>query len=353
MEPRRFTNILIAEGATVRDAIEAIDAGAVEIALAVGDDRRLLGTVSDGDVRRALLRGTQLDDPVAPIIHREPITATQGARPDLLLRLMAEHSIEQIPLLDADEHAVDVASIRELVARPSDTPAVIMAGGQGLRLRPLTDEMPKPMLPVGGRPLLETIVEQVRDAGFEKLFVAVNYRADVIEEHFGDGRRHGVDIEYVREDQQLGSAGALRLMRGKLDRPFLVMNADLLTRVNLSSLMRFHEQEGNLVTVGVRQYQLQVPYGVVEVTGTEVTALREKPSLSFFVNAGIYAASPEAVSLLPSDRDEVHMTDVVDAALAAGRRVGSFPVREFWLDIGQLSDYERAHGDHETHFVLP
>jgi dTDP-glucose pyrophosphorylase len=353
MEPRRFTNILIAEEATVREAIEAIDAGAVEIALAVDADRRLLGTISDGDVRRALLRGGSLDDDAAPIVHRDPVTAPLGTKPDSLLRLMAERGVEQIPLLDAEERVADLVFIRELVGRPSDAPVVIMAGGQGERLRPLTDDTPKPMLPVGGRPLLETIVEQVRDAGFQKLFVAVNYRAEVIEEHFGDGSAHGVDIEYIREDARLGSAGALRLMSERLERPFLVMNADLLTRVSLSSLMRFHVEEGNLVTVGVRRYELQVPYGVVDLRGTEVSALREKPSLSFFVNAGIYAASPEAVSLLPSDRDEVHMTDVVEAALAAGRRVGSFPVREFWLDIGQLSDYERAHGDHETHFVLP
>jgi NDP-sugar pyrophosphorylase family protein len=220
-----------------------------------------------------------------------------------------------------------------------------------MRLRPLTEDTPKPMLPVGDRPLLDTVVSQIRDAGFRRLYMSVNYRADVIEEHFGDGSAHGVDIDYVHEPHALGSAGALQLVREELDRPFLVLNADLLTKVNLSSLMRFHREEGNLVTVGVRQYRLEVPYGVVDFDGTAVTGLQEKPGLSFFVNAGIYAVDPGAVDLLPPTLSEVNMTDIIDAALAGGHRVGGFPIREYWLDIGQLSDYERSQHDHATVFA--
>jgi dTDP-glucose pyrophosphorylase len=352
MDPVRLDKVLVRDDATVREAIEAIDAGAVEIALVVDEDRRLLGTVTDGDVRRALLRGTGLDDPVAPIVHRSPITAPQGTSSDDLLRLMTERAIEQVPLLDEDGTVCQLAFIRDLVAQDqSDSPVVLMAGGQGLRLRPLTDETPKPMLPVGDKPLLETVIGEIRAAGFQRVVMAVNYRADVIEEHFGDGEAHGVQIDYVHEPQELGSAGALQLMREHLDRPFLVMNADLLTKVSLASLMRFHREDGNVVTVGVRQYRLEVPYGVVDLDGTRVTALREKPSVGFYVNAGIYAIAPEAVELLPESLTHFNMTELIDAALAGGARVGSFPIREFWLDIGQLADYERAHDDHATHFV--
>jgi dTDP-glucose pyrophosphorylase len=350
MEPLRLRSLLVREEATLREVIEAIDRGAVEVALVTDPDDRLIGTVTDGDVRRALLRGMELDDPAGPIVQRQPTTAPLGTSVDVLLDIMRERVIEEIPLMSGDR-VVDLAFIRDLVSRrPDDEPVVLMAGGQGLRLRPLTESTPKPMLRVGDRPLLETIVQQVRGAGFQKVFMAVNYRADVIEDHFGDGSAFDVEVEYVQETQQLGSAGALQLLRERLDRPFLLMNADLLTKVSLASLMRFHVDEGNVITVGVRQYRLQVPYGVVDVAGTEVTALREKPAIDWFVNAGVYAASPEAIEFLPDELEVVNMTDIIEAALAAGARVGTFPVREFWLDIGQLSDYERAHEDHVTHF---
>jgi NDP-sugar pyrophosphorylase family protein len=221
-----------------------------------------------------------------------------------------------------------------------------------MRLRPLTEKTPKPMLPVGGRPLLETVLGQVRDAGFSRVLMAVNYRAEVIEEHFGDGSRFGVDIEYLHERRPLGSAGALRLAAAELDRPFVVMNADLLTNVKLAALMRFHCEEHNVVTVGVRRYALELPYGVLEMDGTRVRSLREKPSLGFFINAGLYAVDPAAISLISTLSERFDMTDLVEAALAAGARVGGFPVREYWLDVGQLADYDRAHGDHATYFSV-
>lgn len=356
MEPRQLHNLLVEPGATIRDAIAAIDAGGIEIALLVDDQRKLLGTVSDGDVRRALLRGVTLDAPVEEVANPGPITAPVATLRPELVSLMTEKWVEQIPLIE-DGRVVDVAHLHDLVdpshSGATDPLAVIMAGGQGTRLRPLTEEIPKPMLPVGGRPLLETLLEQVRLAGFSKVLMAVNYRREMIEEHFRDGSGFGVDIEYVRETAPLGSAGALQLVRGQLDRPFVVLNADLLTNVNLGSLLRFHREEANVITVGVRQYVVEVPYGVVDLDQTRVTGLREKPSIELMVNAGIYAVSPEAMTLLPEGVEHVNMTDLIDGALAAEQRVGSFPVLEYWLDVGQLADYERAHTDHATYFTAP
>jgi dTDP-glucose pyrophosphorylase len=356
MDPERLHRTLIRPGFALRDAVKAIDAGAVEIALLVDDERRLLGTVSDGDVRRAMLAGTTLEDPVDPVVHREPTSAPVGCDPATLLRLMTERGIEQVPLLDAERRVVDIAFLRDVVqdSLAADTPVVLMAGGEGQRLRPLTALTPKPMLPVGDedRPLLETTLSQIAEAGFRKVLLTVNYRAEIIEEHFGDGAGLGLDIAYVREQpgELLGSAGALNLAREHLDRPFIVMNADLLTKVNLGALIRFHAEDANMITVGVRQYRLQVPYGVLDLDGTRVTGLREKPTLGFFVNAGIYAVSPEAVRSMPAEISEFNMTDLIDATIARGVRVGSFPIREYWLDIGQLADYERAHEDHATYF---
>jgi dTDP-glucose pyrophosphorylase len=356
MDPDRLQKLLIRPGCVLRDAVQAIDAGAVEIALLVDDERKLLGTVSDGDVRRAMLAGTTLEDPADPVVHRTPISAPVGADATTLLRLMTERGIEQVPLLDAGGRVADLAFLRDVVqgSLAHETPIVLMAGGEGHRLRPLTAETPKPMLPVGeeDRPLLETTLGQIADAGFRKVLLTVNYRASIIEEHFGDGADFGLDIAYVREQpgELLGSAGALNLAREHLDRPFIVMNADLLTKVNLGALIRFHAEDSNMVTVGVRQYRLQVPYGVLDLDGTRVTGLREKPTLGFFVNAGIYAVSPEAVQSMPAEISEFNMTDLIEATIAQDKRVGSFPIREYWLDIGQLADYERAHEDHATYF---
>lgn len=348
MDPTRLEKIFVPPGATVRAAIESIDAAAIEIALIADDQRRLIGTVSDGDVRRALLAGVTLEDPVERIVHRNPVTAPQGIETAALLALMTSHGIDQVPLL-RNGRVVDVAFIRDLVG-DDDNPIVLMAGGRGTRLHPLTADTPKPMLPVGDRPLLERVLGQVRDAGFSRILIAVNYRANVIEQHFGDGAQLGVSIDYLREDEPLGSAGALRLAGSELDRPFVVMNADLLTNVNLAALMRFHRQERNAITVGVRQYALELPYGIAELDGTQIVSLDEKPTHTFFVNAGIYAVDPRAVELMGDRTGRFDMTDLISAALRAELRVGGFPIREYWIDIGQLADYQRAESDHVTVF---
>jgi dTDP-glucose pyrophosphorylase/CBS domain-containing protein len=353
MDAARLDKVMVPPSAAIRDAVEAIDAGAVEIALVVDEERRLLGTITDGDVRRAMLRGVDLDGPIDEVIHREPVTASTGAAREELLGLMTERGVEQIPLVDDDGRVEQLAFLREIVAAEEagpDSPVVVMAGGEGQRLRPLTEDRPKPMLEIGGRPLLETTLDQVREAGFSRVLIAVNYKADQIQEHFGSGESRGLEISYIREEEAMGSAGAIRLAPGELDRPFILINGDLLTKVNLGALLRFHREEGNAITVGVRKFKLQIPYGVVEIEGTAVTEMKEKPQMEVFVNAGVYAVSPEAVALVPEDRDFFHATDIVNLALDAGRRVGSFPIREYWLDIGHLSDYERAEDDHATHF---
>jgi len=350
VDPERFPKIFVPPGATIGDAIKRIDEGAIEIALAVDGDGELVGTISDGDVRRALLAGLDLDSPASDVVHDAPITAPAGTDSRELLRLMTEHGVGQIPLVEG-KRVADVAFIRDIVeAHREEHPVVIMAGGEGKRLRPLTNDTPKPMLDVGGRPLLETVLDQVRQAGFSRVLLAVNYRADIVESHFGDGARFGVEIDYIREPKQLGSAGALRIARQRLEQPFIVINADLLTNVNLSALMRFHTDDANLITVGVRRYVLEVPYGVVELQGPRVVELREKPTIDLLVNAGIYAVSPDAVALMPPRQAEFDMTDLIGQCLAQERRVGAFPVHEYWLDIGQFSDYQRALDEHATYF---
>lgn len=348
-----FANLVVSPEASVRQAMECIDRAAKGIALVLDSDRHLIGTITDGDIRRALLAGMNLELPVAEILKlREPaaegpLTAPYGTPDAALLHMMTETSIRQIPLLDEDGRVVDVALLNELV-KEYELPlrAVVMAGGFGTRLRPLTEEMPKPMLPLGNKPLLELIVGQLREAGIRQVNVATHYRGEMISDHFKDGQEFGVDIRYVKEDEPLGTAGALRLLEESND-PLLVMNGDILTRVDFRAMLNFHREHKAELTVGVRQYELPVPYGVIKTDGVKVTGISEKPVVRQFINAGIYLLDPHVCSLIPNGR-AYDIPELIDHLLKEDRLVVCFPIREYWLDIGKADQYDQARADIAT-----
>ena len=344
MDPERFAQILVGPDATIRRAIEAIDAGTgAHLALVVDAERRLLGTVTDGDVRRALLHGADLDAPVATIAHGEPVTTAPGAGEDELHALMERHSVEQIPIVE-EGRVVDVALLRDLAEHAwSDHHVVLVAGGEGRRLRPLTEHVPKPMLPVGDRPLLERTIDRLRDAGVHRVAISTHHLADRIIDHFGNGAAHGVEVGYLSEDQPLGTAGALRLL-GDVRDPMVVINGDVLTGVDFRGMLAYHREHGAAVTVGVRRCELQIPYGVLECDGPLIRGVCEKPRQSFLINAGVYLVEPTSLASIPEGR-RFDMTDLMMALIAEGKRVVSFPIVEYWLDIGQPSDYEQAQVD--------
>ncbi len=351
MTPEELTRLLVTPHHTIRDAIVCIDQNQCGIALVVDADRRLVGTISDGDIRRAMLANLNLDQNVSVILDRKaaspyprPVTAPVGTSPDRLIALMRERVIQKVPLVDQDGHVVDLAMLDRLL--PSEVlplNAVIMAGGFGTRLRPLTDNLPKPMLEVGGRPLLELIVEQLQQSGIRQVNVTTHYMPDTIVDHFGDGRAFGVELKYVNEDRPLGTGGALGLLPTPVE-PLLVINGDILTQVNFRAMLDYHREHGAQMTVGVRQYDVKVPYGVVECDGAKVERLSEKPELRLLVNAGIYLLEPAVYEFIPNGR-HFNMTDLIQWLLQAGRPVVSFPIREYWLDVGQQSDYEQAQRD--------
>jgi dTDP-glucose pyrophosphorylase len=332
--------------------IAAIDRSArVSLALVVDEAGRLLNTVSDGDVRRGILAGLSLDDSVSELFkikartpYPEPVTARAGSDPATLLQIMKERSVRQLPLLNRRNKVVDIvilSDFQRLANRPFR--AVVMAGGQGARLRPLTENTPKPMLPVGGRPLLEHIVEQLRDIGVRRIHVATHYQADKIMDHFGAGEAFGVEIQYVQEESPLGTGGALGLLDAPQE-PVLVINGDILTQVDFRAMYTFHQDHNAEMTVAVRRYDMQVPYGVVDCDGVNIRALREKPHLSFFVNAGIYLLEPSVFRLIPAGQ-HLNITDLVSRLMDERRTVVSYPICEYWLDIGQHDDYRRAQED--------
>jgi dTDP-glucose pyrophosphorylase len=345
---------LIAPERTIAEAVALIDRNSAGIVLVATGDGRFLGTVTDGDVRRAMLRRERLDAPVATLLtrpagtpHQSPVTAPAGTSADALLDMMQQHGIRQIPLLDADGRVADLALLEQLtLGETRAVRAVVMAGGFGKRLAPLTAETPKPMLPVGDRPLMERLVRDIRNAGIRKVHITTHFRPEKIHDHFGRGDALDVELGYVTEEQPLGTAGALRLVEPSTE-PLLVINGDILTKVNFQALIRFHEESDAALTVGVRSYEIAVPYGVVETEHSLVTRIVEKPTYRHFVNAGIYVVEPRAVQHIPSGR-RFDMTDLIAALLATGDRVASFPVREYWLDIGRPEDYEQAQRDHAT-----
>jgi dTDP-glucose pyrophosphorylase/CBS domain-containing protein len=344
-------NICISAKDTIRQAMMKIDVNLCGLVLIVDLQKHLLGTVTDGDIRRAILAGVNLETPVNELIktkqdphYLEPITAQIGTLPEVLLQIMQERIVRQIPLLNEEQQVVDLVTLEDLVPSPIlGVQAVVMAGGMGTRLRPLTEDLPKPMLPVGGKPLLERIINQLRDVGIRQLNITTHYKSEKITEYFGGGENFGVVLNYVNEDKPLGTGGALGLMP-KPTEPLLVINGDILTHVNFKALLTFHREQGAMMTLAVRRYEVQVPYGVVEIDGARVTCLREKPQVGFFVNAGIYLLEPSVFEYIPGGK-EFNMTDLIQWLLDAGQNVISFPVSEYWLDIGQHADYARAQDD--------
>ncbi|MBI4184347.1 MAG: nucleotidyltransferase family protein [Proteobacteria bacterium] len=336
---------LLPPTATIREAVTALEAGEEKIVVVVDAGRRLLGTVTDGDIRRGILRGHGLDDPVAEVMFRKPDWAPMDARREAMLGILAAAQKRQLPLLDAEGRVVDVKLIDELVPpRRPDNWVVLMAGGLGTRLRPLTQEAPKPLLTVGSRPILEIIVSALARAGFSRFFISVNYKAAMVKAHFGDGARFGVRIDYLEEKAALGTAGALSLLPERPTRPLLVMNADLLTKLDFNHLLDFHAESGAEATMCVREFHFQVPYGVVEIDGQRILGIEEKPEHRFFVNAGIYMLNPGALELLPCG-EAIDMTDVFARLIAGGRRTAAFPIREYWLDVGRPDDLKQASSD--------
>jgi dTDP-glucose pyrophosphorylase/CBS domain-containing protein len=335
----------------IREIVATIDRSGCGIALVTDQDGHLLNTVTDGDVRRALLANQNLNAPVSELLalmkkwsYPRPITAQAGTESAVLLRLMQENVVRQIPLLDENGRLVDLITLDALLPdQVLPLQAVIMAGGSGTRLRPFTEDVPKPMLKVGDRPLMELMVEQLRQVGIRRVNITTFHKSDKITEHFGDGSNFGVEMNYVTEDRPLGTAGALGLMEEPQE-PVLVINGDILTRVNFRAMLAYHQEHEAVLTMAVRKYDLNVPYGVVEGDGAMVRAVVEKPLLNFLVNAGIYLLEPLAYRYIPNGQ-HFHMTDLIQRLLDEGHRVVSFPILEYWLDIGNHIDYEQAHED--------
>ena len=342
--------IKIVVTSTIEKALSVIDSGAVKIALVVDTDNKLLGTLGDGDIRRGLLRKKKLNDTVEDIYFKNPTTANKGSTKEDLLRLCLINGVAQVPIIDEDWKVIDLFVIDDgLLKKQHKNHVVLMVGGLGTRLRPLTENTPKPMLEVGGKPILETIVKRFVDSGFTNITMCLGYKSNVIRDYFRDGDDFGANIDYIVEDRRMGTAGALTLLNKKLINPFFVMNGDLLTNIDFEKMLDFHIENDARATMCVREYDIEVPYGVVNIVNEDITSIEEKPIHSFFVNAGVYLLNTECVNLIPKG-EFYDMPSLFEELILNNEKTISFPLSEYWLDIGKISDYERADAEYRNVF---
>ena len=336
---------VVSMDATVLEAMALIDRASLGLAFVADEEGRIVGTLSDGDLRRALLRGNSLESRcIKEALNPDFVSAEPEMGRSEVLDLMIALDIRHVPVLDGDGRLAAVHLMRELLgATTRPNWAVIMAGGRGQRLRPITEQIPKPMVKVAGRPVLERLVLHLVGWGVTKIFLSVNYLAEVIEDHFGGGGAFGCEIEYLREDTPLGSGGALHLLPERPQHPVLVMNGDLVTQANIGRMLDRHDCGGHAATMGLHAHSMKVPYGVVRTDGENIVELLEKPAERFLVNAGMYVISPELIDRVPENR-EFPITELFDEAIGRNESVGWYLIEEDWIDVGNHRDLGHARG---------
>jgi len=338
-----WEKILVSPISSIQDVLKVIDSESLQLALVADADNRLLGTVTDGDIRRALINGLPLSHPISEIMYKTPTVVDRSTSKSEILELMNIKELHSIPILD-NGIVVGLETIHHITQKTKyDNPVFLMAGGFGTRLKPLTDNCPKPLLKVGDKPILETVLLSFIKSGFHQFYISTHYLPEMIREYFGDGSKWGVSINYVHEEQPLGTGGALGLLPKDLPKlPVIMMNGDVLTKVDLEALLTFHNKHNANATMCVREYEYQVPFGVIESDGHNIKSMVEKPTQRFHVNAGIYVVSRKII-------EQVKNNEVVDMPSLLERHLDNnvlmFPFHEYWLDIGRVNDFNRAQID--------
>ncbi len=345
-----WRKVLLTPKDSLERTIKVLHEGGCRIALVADKFGMLLGTVTDGDIRRALINQLTMESPVSLIMNGNPITVDDKVNNKEILSLMSDQSLLHMPIIDKDGILCGLETLQHLIESPIyDNPIFLMAGGFGTRLHPLTKDTPKPLLKVGNKPILEMIIEQFINYGFHNFYISTHFKSEQIRDYFKDGKLHNVSVKYVHEDVPLGTAGSLGLLPDNLPSlPIIVMNGDLLTKVDFKNLLNFHCEHNSEATMCVREYDFQVPYGVVEIDDYNIKDIKEKPVHKFFVNAGIYVLNRSLINKVDG-KSYLDMTDFLEKELNNGG-VNAFPIHEYWLDIGQMEEYEKANREFSTVF---
>jgi len=328
---------------TLHQAIQNLNQVAIKIVLVINENGTLEGTISDGDIRRGLLRGMDLNSPITSVVHRDALVAPSAMGREMVMQLMIANKIQQVPVVDEHHHVIGLHLWDEITTQPTrPNVMVIMAGGRGTRLRPHTENCPKPMLSVAGKPMLEHIIDRAKLEGFNHFVLAIHYLGHMIEKHFGHGERLGVQIGYLREQSPLGTVGALSLLDPRPDTPFVVTNGDVITDIHYGELLDFHMRHAAAATMAVRVHEWQHPFGVVQTKGLDIIGFKEKPIARSHINAGVYALNPEALELL-NINSHCDMPTLFERLQAEEKRTVAYPVHEPWLDVGRPDDLTSAY----------
>lgn len=343
-----WKNTLIAPDCTIREALAVIDKEALRGVIIVEKNNKLLGVVSDGDIRRGILSGVSLNEHVSKVMNTNPTTASIDASKHQLVELMESKEILSIPLLK-NGIVVGLHTLHQSLHKTKlENPVFLMAGGFGTRLRPLTNNCPKPLLRIGDKPILEITLRNFIKSGFVNFYISTHYMPEMIMDHFGDGSKWGVNISYVYEDSPLGTGGALGLLPADLPKvPLIMINGDILTKMNFRKLLDFHVNECADASMCVREYEYQIPYGVIQSKDGNITSMIEKPTQVYHINAGIYVVSPEIVRQVKAN-EKVDMPALLERTISEKGNVMMFPIHEYWLDIGRIDDFNRAQIDYKT-----
>jgi len=339
-------DIIVNESTIIIDVLKIIDKSSKQLAIVVDESKKLLGTISDGDIRRAILNNISLKETVKDIYFKTPTVANINDSRETIIDIGTAKKINKIPIIDDNGTLVGLEILDELTSKQNKLNKVIlMVGGLGTRLKPLTNNTPKPMLHVGGKPILETIILKFASYGFVNIVLCVNYKSDVIKDYFGNGSKFGVNIEYIFEEKRMGTAGALSLLKENPKEAFFVMNGDLLTNINFEHLLNFHLENRAMATMCVREYDFQVPFGVVELDNGKIKSIQEKPTHNFFVSAGIYILELDCLKEIPKN-EFYDMPTLFEKLIKMKKNMISFPLREYWLDIGHIDEYKKANEEY-------
>tara|TARA_B100000965_G_scaffold208510_1_gene174253 strand:- start:20491 stop:21546 length:1056 start_codon:yes stop_codon:yes gene_type:complete len=337
---------LVLPSKTIRQSMQKMDDEAIRTLFICDANLKLLGVITDGDIRRSLLKGIDLDSEIMLIVNTNPITASKNENKNIILERMRSRDILMIPIVNDSKKLLSVETINS-ISQPAlkSNPIFIMAGGFGKRLKPFTDKCPKPMLQIGDKPLLEHIIINFKSQGFVNFYISTHFMPDTIKDYFKDGSDYGVDIKYVYEETPLGTGGALSLLPNALqDSPLVLINGDILTKINLESLLLHHEKNQFDATICVRELEHKVPYGVISVDNFKIKTMTEKPSFTYMINSGIYVLNKDFIDKIESNKKQ-DLPTILEKSIKKGKNIGTFTFHDYWLDIGQIQDYEKAQRD--------
>jgi len=346
---KNIEKIKITKDATIKQALKIISNGAVQIAIVVDKKGKLLGTLTDGDIRRGFLKGLDINSSINPIIYKKPFVVKKDDIKKKVLEIALRKKKYQIPIVDKNLKVIGLHVLDELIkSKKKNNLVVIMAGGKGIRLRPLTKNIPKPMLKVGDKPILQTILEKFIESGYDNFVICVNYKSKVIIDYFGNGKKFGAQIEYIHEKIRMGTAGALSLFKKKIKEPFFVINGDILIDLDFKKMLNFHQEHNSKATMCIKEFNVESPYGEVRVKKENIVSIEEKPKHKFYVNAGIYILDPKCINLIP--KKFYNMTSLFKKMINKKDKIVSFPLGENWLDIGRFIDYDKANLKYNSFF---